>query len=47
MINGKGFAVVAEEVRKLASETQSSVEKISSIIEVTSKETAQVVKAIG
>lgn len=45
--HGKGFAVVADEVRKLASETQASVERISSLIEVTSKETNIVVNAIG
>lgn len=43
---GKGFAVVAEEIRKLANETKSSVEKIGSLIEATSQETEQVVTAI-
>lgn len=44
--HGKGFAVVAEEVRKLADQTKTSVEKIGLLIEDSNEVTIQVVDAI-
>ncbi|MFE8699641.1 methyl-accepting chemotaxis protein [Cytobacillus sp. FJAT-54145] len=43
---GKGFAVVAEEVRKLATETSSSADKIASMIRETQNESNRAVKSI-
>lgn len=43
---GKGFAVVAEEVRKLATETSSSADKIANMIRETQSESHKAVKSI-
>lgn len=43
---GKGFAVVADEVRKLADQTKQSVEQIAELINVSGRETEQVVHVI-
>ncbi|WP_147370402.1 globin-coupled sensor protein [Lysinibacillus yapensis] len=45
-VHGKGFAVVASEVRKLAEQTKQSVEKIASLIGMSSEVTAQVIDSI-
>lgn len=44
--HGKGFAVVADEVRKLADQTKQSVEKIATLIEMSSLATSQVNESI-
>ncbi|QCR30935.1 chemotaxis protein [Lysinibacillus sp. SGAir0095] len=44
--HGKGFAVVADEVRKLADQTKQSVEKIASLIGMSSVATSQVIESI-
>ena len=44
---GRGFAVVAEEVKKLASESQTAAEEISHLISSIQKETAQAVEAMA
>ncbi|MDR2179623.1 MAG: methyl-accepting chemotaxis protein [Synergistaceae bacterium] len=43
---GRGFAVVAEEVKKLASESQSAAEEISHLISSIQEETSHAVKAM-
>ncbi len=43
---GRGFAIVAEEVRKLASETNHSAERISNMISETQNESHRAVKSI-
>ena len=45
--HGKGFAVVANEVRKLASETSESADKISMLIKVTQEESDRAVQSIS
>ncbi len=45
--HGRGFSVVAGEVRKLAEQTQHSVEQIAHLIHDTSAFTSHVVEAIG
>lgn len=45
--HGKGFAVVADEVRKLAEESRKATEKISSLVNSTSKDTEEVIKTSG
>ena len=44
--HGKGFAVVADEVRKLADQTKQSVEKIATLIGMSSVVTSQVIESI-
>lgn len=44
--HGKGFAVVADEVRKLADQTKQSVEKIATLIGMSSVATSQVIESI-
>ncbi|MDN4494818.1 globin-coupled sensor protein [Ureibacillus aquaedulcis] len=44
--HGKGFAVVADEVRKLADQTKQSVEKIATLIGMSSLATSQVIESI-
>lgn len=44
--HGKGFAVVADEVRKLADQTKRSVEKIATLIGMSSGVTSQVIESI-
>lgn len=44
--HGKGFAVVADEVRKLADQTKQSVEKIATLIGMSSVATTQVIESI-
>lgn len=44
--HGKGFAVVADEVRKLADQTKQSVEKIATLIGMSSVVTTQVIESI-
>ena len=44
--HGKGFAVVADEVRKLADQTKQSVEKIATLIGMSSVATSQVIDSI-
>ena len=41
---GRGFAVVADEVRKLAEESRMATEKITSLVDSTSKDTDEVIK---
>lgn len=43
---GRGFGVVAQEVRKLATESQSSVDKIKSLIENTQKAVQEIVPSL-
>ncbi|MDR1579688.1 MAG: methyl-accepting chemotaxis protein [Synergistaceae bacterium] len=44
---GRGFAVVAEEVKKLASESQTAAEEISNLISSIQQETAHAVEAMA
>ena len=44
---GRGFAVVAEEVKKLASESQTAAEEISHLISSIQEETSQAVEAMA
>lgn len=44
--HGKGFAVVADEVRKLADQTKQSVEKIATLIGMSSVATTHVIESI-